>query len=529
MSHSSAHSIKRAQSSIERFIVEKMLRSGDELPPLKQLAALAEVSYVTMWKAATKLKEDGLLDGSSGHPFRVKVTSSENAEDEKSLTKRVPRAPFQITAWRRTAHRMRLDILNGVYATGSQLPSLKELQKRFAVSCSPVKKALESLCDAGLLLPRKRGFAVPAFPSSKVRSRIVLLTHTFDDFTMYLSQHDEEIFKTFERHCHHANITLDVFLLYWGGLDSPKKSRHLMRERRTGHVYELSHLDKIDDPIVLGFVLVVPGLFGELEENLLRIFFKVNKPVAIIDELGTNTLPGIYARSRRIQTFPVAGSVRSAQAVGRYILTLGHRSIAFVSPYHQFSWSRSRLEGLFSLCQPTSDLFTVRSFVAENDPMSGQAPSKFVDFYRSFRTTIDPAQQVEYDSLMTNVHEKTARQAQTRGSVHTMMDRMLMEIQSGLITAIVAVNDQVAGMILGYLKTQGIAVPAQVSVISFDDSASALSLNLTSYNFNASAAATAMMGYILGVRPFTRENPGHRDEIEGYIVERQTSARLSRD
>jgi len=418
------------------------------------------------------------------------------------------------------------DILNGVFPPGADLPSAKELQSRYGASWAPVKKALEHLRFDGILEARNRGYGVPAFHTPAFRSRIVLLAHTYDSFVMALSQHDEEIFKTLERYCQNANIVLDVFLLYWGGLDSPPKDRHVMRERRTGKVFEVNHLAKTGDPVVLGFVLVVPGEFAGLEEILFRIFAAAGKPVAIIDELGTNTLPRVYASSRRMRAFPVTAASESAEIVGRYLVSLGHQRIAFVSPYHQFPWSQRRLEGLLSVSRSLGDCLDVKAFIEEDDPMAGIAPAELVAFYASLRTRLPEAERVEYDQLMARVHEGTAREARTRTVVYTLMDRLLPDIRAGRSTALVAVNDQVAVMMLAYLSAYKIGVPAEVSVISFDDTREAPQHNLTSFNFNATATATAMLGHILGLRPFMPVESRPADEIVGYLVERQTTARV---
>jgi DNA-binding LacI/PurR family transcriptional regulator len=91
-------------------------------------------------------------------------------------------------------------------------------------------------------------------------------------------------------------------------------------------------------------------------------------------------------------------------------------------------------------------------------------------------------------------------------------------LQDSSITAWVAVNDVTASMALDFLRLRGLSVPADLSLISFDDSPRALAANITSYNFNVYAIGTAMLGFVLGQRPYA-----DKAGVQGYIVDRRST------
>jgi DNA-binding LacI/PurR family transcriptional regulator len=82
----------------------------------------------------------------------------------------------------------------------------------------------------------------------------------------------------------------------------------------------------------------------------------------------------------------------------------------------------------------------------------------------------------------------------------------------------------VAFTLLDFLREEGVAVPAKVSVVGFDDSPVALLLDLTTYNFNFPGIAAAMVHHVLGGVSALHGTKGPV-EIEGYVVERQSSRR----
>jgi DNA-binding LacI/PurR family transcriptional regulator len=92
------------------------------------------------------------------------------------------------------------------------------------------------------------------------------------------------------------------------------------------------------------------------------------------------------------------------------------------------------------------------------------------------------------------------------------------------ITAWVCANDDVARICLERLAQKGIAVPKGIAVVGFEDSPEALSLQLSSYNFNTAATVNAMLSHVLNPFLSSRARKSHAFvEIEGSLVCRQTA------
>ena len=77
---------------------------------------------------------------------------------------------------------------------------------------------------------------------------------------------------------------------------------------------------------------------------------------------------------------------------------------------------------------------------------------------------------------------------------------------------------------LDYLVERRREVPKQLSVVGFDDSPEALSRRLTSYNFDCAGTVHVALHYALGSYAQARGKTAHWEDIEGYLVERQTTA-----
>jgi DNA-binding LacI/PurR family transcriptional regulator len=127
---------------------------------------------------------------------------------------------------------------------------------------------------------------------------------------------------------------------------------------------------------------------------------------------------------------------------------------------------------------------------------------------------------VEYE----NHSEMILLQMEQQAIIKALLNEVLSNTQ---ITAWVCQNDEIAFAALHVCIEQGIRVPQDISITGFDDSEKAHAYRITSYNFNHTAAARAMICFIL-------KEPNHFAdmaqkkplEIEGTVVERTSSMRL---
>jgi DNA-binding LacI/PurR family transcriptional regulator len=266
-----------------------------------------------------------------------------------------------------------------------------------------------------------------------------------------------------------------------------------------------------------------PGRPGNLEDRLLRTMVPLKKPLAILDEEASWSLSPDLRRSPWVRMFTTAASSDPSRTITRYLLGLGHRNIAFISPFHEHTWSRRRLEGVASVCAAAGNAGGAAAYTVESDVRAVVRTSSIQAAYRTFRKTLEAPRQIDFDAWMLDMKEATAKKALIRARLYPLLEQALADRAHTAATAWVAVNDLTALMILEFLAERKVKVPGDLSVISFDDSVDALRLNLTSYNFNASGMATAMLGYILRRKPFDRARVGRASQVEGYIVERHTT------
>ena len=92
------------------------------------------------------------------------------------------------------------------------------------------------------------------------------------------------------------------------------------------------------------------------------------------------------------------------------------------------------------------------------------------------------------------------------------------------ITAWVLACDLVAMQALDYASRNNIPVPKKLSVIGFNDTPEALKFRLTSYNFNLNAVALAMTDFIVRRKVFPVMRNRTIIDIDGTIVERETTS-----
>ncbi|MEW6367188.1 MAG: GntR family transcriptional regulator [Acidobacteriota bacterium] len=66
---------------VKQALAQEALRSGDELPSIRELAAFLKINPNTVVRAYRELTQDGVIDGRAGKGFWVKADRP--AEEEK--------------------------------------------------------------------------------------------------------------------------------------------------------------------------------------------------------------------------------------------------------------------------------------------------------------------------------------------------------------------------------------------------------------------------------------------------------------
>jgi LacI family transcriptional regulator len=105
------------------------------------------------------------------------------------------------------------------------------------------------------------------------------------------------------------------------------------------------------------------------------------------------------------------------------------------------------------------------------------------------------------------------------GRLRPLFERALGDRRA---TAWIGVNDTVALAALAFLRAAGRRVPADLSVVGFDDSNDALRAGLASYDFNLPALAEALVEHVVGWRSRSGRDHSPVAEIPGLLVERDS-------
>jgi DNA-binding LacI/PurR family transcriptional regulator len=222
-------------------------------------------------------------------------------------------------------------------------------------------------------------------------------------------------------------------------------------------------------------------------------------------------------------------SLQAGETVGKYLLSKGHRHVAYISPFTN-TWSTCRYDGVRASFQTAGLDNGVERFIIEG----------YSDFwkYEPKAKTRFPTEQLQntFRALAGNsppvfVHQlnkymlKLLFTGITSSEIYYQLAQLCDEaLRDSTITAWVAANDQTAIFLLDYLNQNNIPVPGKLSLVSFDDTRGAVEHNLTSYNFNIGALVNAMLMNITNRRSFPLSRKKRQIEVEGSIIERETSS-----
>lgn len=227
--------------------------------------------------------------------------------------------------------------------------------------------------------------------------------------------------------------------------------------------------------------------------------------------------------------FSIADSDADGRRVGHFLLRLGHRKVAFVTP----SWTpayRRRADGLRDACRAAG----LHDAVVECGPRTEPADELMDIESRSVQARIDAL-----------LAEETSRASGADPALHRTLQALRWETSLSVraqiyrhetrpyadevlshpdVTAVVGANDWVGLECIDVLTSKGVRVPRDMSVIGFDDTQDAFLHGLSSYNFNGDGAIRAMLHHLL--HPSDMRSHG-QPTIEGFVTVRSTTGRAA--
>jgi DNA-binding LacI/PurR family transcriptional regulator len=307
----------------------------------------------------------------------------------------------------------------------------------------------------------------------------------------------------------------------------------------------------------------------ERYHDLFDALTATKKPVAVLDEAGNFEFPSRLQYNRFLSVFRIAAKT-AGRAVGRRLLSLGHRRAAFFSYRHGQLWSQKRFLGVseeFSKAGlgenvavlARDEIIDIRELVLAASGYSERT------FERVFARDLTKDQYEHFLGRFRAVRElnlvggsaETARAradmavvaaaaeagasrevlsemshiVMTRVGQHLMRLYMQPLFEKALadsrITAWIGANDTTGLAALRYLRARGVSLPDRLSLVSFENLPEAFGARLTSYDFGLSQIIHHMLRFITeppGATPPRRLVPL---EVEGLIIERGSLGRAA--
>jgi DNA-binding LacI/PurR family transcriptional regulator len=216
-------------------------------------------------------------------------------------------------------------------------------------------------------------------------------------------------------------------------------------------------------------------------------------------------------RKYRIHYHDQGYSDENGAAIARYLIGLGHRHLAFITPWHDNAWSIKRFWGIQDECSLHHckiDLHALygdsewdRLIPAMNDP---KILKKFPHKSIAHMVEGDSSRVLDFMALELGWNR-----------IQKDMEPLFESASRTKATAWIGANDSCALNALKWLANHHIPVPQKVSVAGFDDTVEALRSDLTSFRFSCASVARSMIYQIL-----TRSRGSTLTRHKGSVVVR---------
>lgn len=506
--------LEQAQVFVDKEIERARSEGRPRLRGVRTLSAESGISHVTLLKAMRIEADQGRLVPRTGSGMWL----------PEALPGPLPR-PARTEAgpkWQRLSQQLRRDILDGRFQAGSQLPATKSLLEMYGVCHQTLSRALRALTAEGVLHQECRRHRVALRQGRTRHGNAVVVCAASDDFgnVSLTTARTFPLLQELRTECFRANVELRL---------QPMERRFFLKPNIENAAALLSAQGERND--LLGGILLSTNLPDRTVADTFAWFAESRLPLATLDE--NDTLPVQFRRHRAAHYLAMSTTPVSGRVVGRFLLSQGHRRVAYISP-HDAEWTRNRFAGL---CEAFADAGLrdgARSFtLAGTDNRSEQSQEHkqalLNDIGRAVHTHahalgIDQHDTAVLVKTLSNDVETRTREYAVRARDEELFEQALAHDD---ITAWVACNDSVGLHALSYLSRRGIPVPDRLSVVGFDDSLEAYQGKLTSYNFNSLATARSLMNHVLN--PSLRRTVPRvlSPEIEGFVTPRASTRPLT--
>lgn len=432
------------------------------LPPVREISQALHVSSRDVVAALDAFRREGLVETRRGSGSWARGGLPPSPE-QASL---VRRSPSEL------AEMLREQIRDGLHPTGTALPSAKTLAQSWGRHPQTVARILDTLVAAGTLEKSGRSWIVArarAAASGSHQHRILLVGASDDDGTLRMDS-DREI-----------EFWRDVYL---------EASRNGLEISR--HPWTTGSIPV--PPHTLGLIVSTWHVLNV--QDLLRETALTRLPVCTwMEGLDGRDAPGI-AEHPRLFVHEVAHSKRAGQEMGQYLAKCGFRRVAWISPFREAAWSRSREDGLRE---------ALESAGRECASFGIEALSEW-DFLAPAWSDPELWNTVPPDAIDA-ITDGRSRPVVAMAAKQLGLGRLARALAASMEDAFawkpdawVACNDLTATLAREWLVRKGVWDPHATALAGFDDSSEALRQDLTSYRFDTASMSRSMVLQILSWR-----------------------------
>lgn len=469
--------MRRPSQALKRALVElralvAALPEGARLPTIAILASRAGVAKGTMSRAVEILKSEGLVRVAQGDGIRSRHANLPACTPQSAL----PSPPLR--RWQQVREQLAHDIVQGVYAAGSPLPSFKVLCTRYGTCYASAKRALRTL---SLVEPARHGYRVRGSRRPLRSTTLVFAACTDDTGALCrFTNRSPDFWRALERWCFDNQVALEIATV-----------------RNAARVCARQHS-------LLGCILWTPQLDSIFVNECAAQLVRQGVRTAIVRD-NDDYVPGpAILRMPNCRAFSPTTHREAGKAIGTHLLTLGHSRIAVFSRDPGISWSTDRLDGLrdayleagldrgITVCpwepDDTWGVLLAGSLSATNR-FAAQVQNDCASFETMLRVRYRDFPRLRLDRELAMVDQLL---------FDALKPRLADMLQNTSITAWVGIHDTIAYLLHDYLLQTERIVGRDISLAGFDDELYSFAKGLTSYNYNVAGLVGALMGFLVG-------------------------------
>jgi DNA-binding LacI/PurR family transcriptional regulator/DNA-binding transcriptional regulator YhcF (GntR family) len=493
-----------AKDRVTRYVTTLLKQSSvTKLPSLREIATNCNVCAATVYNVINTLKKQHEIVSLWGHEIRFGKNSSEEISSRNDIKER---------KWQSIRDLLINDYIATQHKSGMFLPAKKELQFRYNISYTTLSKALKPLIASGKIeySGGKLRICLPKIKNRWKPKIVVICAGVQPGIPKVASEREREFYQYLTIEASHKYIELE-FVIYEDWIDEPVF--------RPLNCRECSNFPEND--AVLGYI-VSSWHMKSLADSIYRLLPSA-KPIAVWLEHPTDmqTLP----TRKQLTYFNIGYSKNAGRDIAEHFLRLGHREIAFLSPFHDSLWSKERLSGIIETFETQDSSYKVHPMVttsAKSEWDYSEKIMKMPDFINNQKLS-DMTKKLPnfFKSRIAYFYDEYFRLFRDSLIIETIKSHLNYIIKNRSITAVIAANDHSALLALDYFKNQGIPVPSRISLAGFDNSFDALVNGITSYSFDTYSMVRAMIGHITNCS--NKKNQSKMYLFDGTVIERATT------